>query len=305
MCYFRTGREKLDDLLDRAAQPRHASGNACIKLCYYIEQCRDSKSSCLRDLVFSEKSCMAMFNFYLEWNEKNQNRSMRQVLELLSSMISLNPSKEISASVKHKILQSIISILAHKAAQPLVKPAFKSLECMLAKGTISSEDLIKSYNDLQISNICNDSEMDALVRWDSLVSVMFEWLALADIAPAAGKCLVTLFLQLKKPPPSNSSGNWGDHNMLWQRWIRRGLANNSEALDNVKNYLFPALFKLDRSGSLTFLQDLNQHRSMSDLTCQELDAHSLLQLSAIEVGKKAGLVEERSEYCFLATLTVY
>ena len=279
-------------MLEKAAQPRHASGNACIKLCYFVEQCRNSKVASIRDVAFSEKTCLDLFNFYIEWNEKNQHRSMRQILELLSSLISLNPDGKKVDSVKETILRRLLSITTHQSAQPLVKPAFKSMESFLAKGTVSTEDLISCYEDHFYSGQSDaGSESDRNASWDSFISEVFEWLNLADVSPAAGKLLVTLFGSLRNE--SRSSQSTG-HTVLWQRWIRSGLRKNPETLENVKNYLFPPLFKIDRSGSLLFLGDLNSQGPLSGLQVQDANAHSLLHLAAIEVGKKTGLVEDPS-----------
>ena len=284
----------LGDLLGKAAQPRHASGNACIKLCYFVEQCRNSKFSSVREVAFSEKTCLDLFNFYIEWNEKNQHRSMRQVLDLVASLISLNPDEEISDSVKEAILQRLLSIITHQSAQPLVKPAVKSLECFLGKGTISTGDLIYCYEEnFYFRHSAANSGTDQNASWDSFMSEVFEWLSLPDVSPAAGKLLVTLFGKLKNEA-ERSPISRTDHTILWQQWIRSGLSKNPETLENVKNYLFPPLFKLDRSGSLLFLDDLNGQGPLSGLKIQDSDAHSLLQLVAFEVGKKSGLVEDPS-----------
>ena len=299
--YVRFAKEKLEEFLHRAAQPRHASGNACIKLCYYIEQCRSSKSSHIRDVISSKETCLDLFNFYIEWNEKNQNRSMRQVLELLSSLLSLSQEKEGVCSAKEFIIQRLLSIITHQAAQPLVKPAFKSLECFLGKGTVSTDDLILVYQEkipLKKSSLglrVDDSPSDSPL--DSLISEVFGWMTLPDVSPAAGKFLVTLFGELRKVSADADNGSTV-HTILWQRWIRRGLSKNPETLENVKNYLFPPLFKLDRPGSISFLKDLSKQKSILELRTEESNAHSLLQLAAIEVGKKIGLVEEPSTLSF-------
>ncbi|KAG0647573.1 tRNA (cytidine(32)-2 -O)-methyltransferase non-catalytic subunit TRM732 [Hyphodiscus hymeniophilus] len=289
-------RDILAALLDKASQPRHASGNACIKLCYFVEQCRNSKEPRLRDLAFSEKACIDLFNFYIEWNERNQHRSMRQVLELLTSLVSLNSDRESTDSITKAILQRVLSIIIHQSAQPLAKPAFKSLECFLGKGTISTAALIGCYEG-HIASIQSDSdtssEKDSL--WDSFMAEVFSWLTLPDVSPAAGKLLVTLFVKLGGEA-GRSLSLVANHTVLWQRWIRAGLSRHPETLENIKNYLFPPLFKLDRSGSILFLGDLNSQGSISGLQIEESNAQSLLQLAAIEVGKKLGLMEETSTF---------
>lgn len=287
--------QTLTEYLEQAAQPRHASGNGCIKLCYFIEQCRESTAQEIRDVAYSQDTCLRLFGFFIEWNEKNQNRSMRQILELVSSLLNQNPNKEISKAVKDVILQRNLAIIGHRGAQPLVKFAFKSLEVLLAKGTFSNQELIDGYQLEGSKNRTSreNSTSDAVLSWDNLVEESFDWMDLPDIAPAAGKFLVTVFRQLRAVESSNVLAD--DHSTSWQRWIRKGLTKDPESLDNIKIYLFPPLFKLDRPGSLLFLEQLNSQTSTSTNQTQELDAHALLHLAAMEVGKKAGLVEDPSE----------
>ena len=259
-----------------------------------MEQCRKSRKSTLQDLAFSEKTCLDLFNFYIEWNEKNQHRSMRQVMELLALLISQNPDEGCSDSVTEAILQRVLSIITHQSAQPLVKPAFKALEIFIGKETISTGALIDCYDDqISSSQPRSDVEPDRNFLWDSLISEVFAWLTFPDVSPATGKFLVTLFVKLRNEA-GESSFHTADHTVLWQRWLRNGLSKTPETLENVKNYLFPPLFKLDRSGSMLFLGDLNSQGTISGLRSEESNAHSLLQLAAMEVGKKSGLVEEPS-----------
>jgi len=248
----------------------------------------------IKDVGYSKDTCLGLFNFYIEWNEKNQNRSMRQVLELVASLINQNPDKEISKSVKDSILERNLAIIGHRGAQPFVKFAFKSLECLLAKGTISAQELIDAYSvEGGRSQTPRENSSNTVgLLWDSLVEESFDWMGLPDVSPAAGKFLVTVFRQLKKIEGSSAIGD--DHVASWQRWIRSGLTKDPEALENVKTYLFPPLFKLDRPASLQFLEQLNCQSPNSSDQGQEMDAQALLRLAAMEVGKKSGLVEDPS-----------
>jgi hypothetical protein len=117
---------------------------------------------------------------------------------------------------------------------------------------------------------------------------------LQDVSPSAGKFLVSLFKASKEAFPELDSG-LGTHTRLWQRWISDGLSKYPDALENVKNYLLPPLFKLDRTGSMAFLEELNSRGALSSEN-EHVESDFLVQLSAMEVGKKAGLVEESSEF---------
>ncbi|KUJ19378.1 uncharacterized protein LY89DRAFT_489399 [Mollisia scopiformis] len=286
--------ECLKYFLDKAAQPRHASNNACIKLCYFLDQCRISSSSVIQGVAISEKTCLELFSFYIEWNEKNQNRSMRQVLELVCSLITRNKDIDIALSLKSSIVQRTLAIITHQAAQPLVKPAFKCLEYLVGKGTISVRGLVGAVEESgAVSADMSASKYSEIEdnSWDDFFAGVFEWMTLPDISPAAGKFLVTIFRALRDQK-SKASGNRNEYSASWQRWIRNGLEKNPESLENVKNYLFPPLFKLDRAGSIIFLRDLNMATPSMISVTKGLHAHQLLQLSAMEMGKKAGLIEE-------------
>lgn len=273
------------------------SGSAYIRLCYFIDQCRKSSSEVLVRLAFSEKVCFDLWSFCLEGTEKNQHRSMRQVLELLITLLVVNPNKSHAKEYKQQILEQLLAILMHEGAQPHVKPGLKALEFFLGKGVISVPNLVavysnkKNVNPFEGSGACDEQQLSAFV------SDMFDWMTLPDTSPTAGKLLVTLFQQCRKNPDAITNQlQTSAHPTLWVRWIRDGLGKHPDALENVKIYLFPALFKIDRSSSVEFLGSLVQNVSIGSLQSEELDASSFLFLSAIEVGKKAGLVDDGSEY---------
>ena len=77
-----------------------------------------SQSSLVKDTIFAEKPCLDLFSFYIEWNEKNQARSMRQVMELISTMIAKNPLEETKVAIKKAIVERDMAIVTHQAAQP-------------------------------------------------------------------------------------------------------------------------------------------------------------------------------------------
>jgi hypothetical protein len=210
----------------------------------------------------------------------------------VASLLARHPDKRVSGNIKEAFLIRLVSILTHQAAQPLVKPAFKALDLFLAKGALSPKELLKAYERSIAPEPSDDyPKPETLASWDRLISNLFDWMIFPDISPGAGKCLVTLFRQVQNIPEANIP----DNTLLWQRWIRNGLDKEPEALENVKNHLFPPLFIFDRPGSMKFLEALNKQTPLSDLKCRrELNAHMLLQLAAIEAGKKAGLVEEPS-----------
>lgn len=221
---------------------------------------------------------------------------MRQVLDLLTSLLSSHPEPAASKSLVRIIVERLLSVISHQASQPLVKPAFKILEHLIGKGTIHIDDLAASRKHSTqevVASTRSDTGVSPSSTLDGIVSETFQWMNLQDVSPSAGKFLVSLFKVSKNATTGDRSDAAKSDTRLWQKWISEGLSKNPDALENVKNYLFPPLFKLDRAGSLVFLQALNQKGPL-DMEGQDMESQSLVQLSAIEVGKKAGLVEDSS-----------
>ncbi|KAI1004258.1 hypothetical protein K3495_g3956 [Podosphaera aphanis] len=280
------------NLLNKLSQRGLAStSNTCNGLCYFIEQCRNSKHPTLRRNIHSENICLALFTYYLEWSEKNQHRSMRRVLELVSTLILSNSDRQELETIKLSILKQCICTIGHEQSKPLVKPAFRSLEHLMRKGTISTSELITAYGKFSPTHMTGSSHFDKRhdSLWDSLVAEVFDWMSVPDISPIAGKFLVTIFCQTRN---SKSLLNVGIDITAWQTWIKRALEKEPDLLETLKNYLLPSLFSLDRTGSLEFLEDLNKEITFSQTQSEIVDSQALLKLAAFEVGKKTGLAEE-------------
>jgi hypothetical protein len=262
-----------------------------------VDLCRGSENQVLRCFAFSSSTSLDLFSFYVEWNEKNQHRSMRQVIELLVMLISVNPEKSSAEMVKAEILQRLLSIISHQSAQPLVKPAFKAMECLLSKGTLSAKDVLQAYDNpskMYRTRMAAEGHSNDTSSKISFVSSVFDWMSLPDTAPSAGKLLVTFFQMLRKSTTQGKAEDTASQTLLWQQWIRQGLTKYPDSLENIKNYLFPPLFKFDRSGSLDFLRGLSQDGQLKVAGNSGTDVQALLFLAAVEVGKKLGLVDEAS-----------
>lgn len=248
-----------------------------------MEQCSKSSSSSLRDFAFSECVSNELFNFYLEWTEKNQHRSMRQVVELLAALLLAHPSALKAHELRRMMTKKAVSIIAHQGAQPLVKPAFKFLECLLSKKAISSLDVFECYL---------ECVYDALGSWKTCISLFFGWMTYTDTAPAAGKFLVALILSAQARPIPKSLVYEEQEPANWQSWITDDLTAQPGFLESIRYYFLTPLFKADRAGALDFLQKLTTKSALTKNPGIDLDLSALLLLSAIEVGKKCGLVTE-------------
>ncbi|KAK7425361.1 hypothetical protein QQZ08_008147 [Neonectria magnoliae] len=272
-------------LLANAAQPRSASGNSCVKLCGFVEQASKSRSEALRAWSFNKDVIVELFTFYVEWNESDNHRSMRLVLDLLPRLITRNPDEEASQSTKRAMLDNLVSIITGISAKPLAKSAIKALDHLLTKNIVSMDEIYSSYVTLQQKGTPSDS----LAVWKAFFFEMFHWMRLHFVCPAAGRFIVVLYRALRRQTPDNSAGLSIE---TWHQWLLEVLTEDASILESIKNYIFLSLFRADKSESLLFLKRMNDYEAVSANVSLDMDIPALLQLAALETGKKVGLVEE-------------
>lgn len=293
---IRSAQGLFQQLLANASQPRGSTSDACVKLCGFVQLCAKSKQDSLTSWAFSEKTSHDLFNFFIEWNEKDQHRSMRLVLDLLTLLITQNPLQEAGDNVKMDLLHTMASIIGRQSTRPLVKSCITALSHLLTKSVLSLEDVAQMYQSVRPDL----AEQPAIILWQEWVAEIFRWMELTYVCPVAGKFLCILFSGLYKSSPSR--GCHGERTPLLdpttiRKWLETSLVANPGLLESIKNYFLAPLFKSDRALSIALLKELH-HVQPEDTGARndELDTAALLHLAALELGKKAAIVEEPREY---------
>ncbi|KAJ9154737.1 tRNA (Cytidine(32)-2'-O)-methyltransferase non-catalytic subunit TRM732 [Pleurostoma richardsiae] len=280
----------FDILLQDAARPRSTSTQACTRLCGFVQQCMKSDQTPLRNWAFSEETSLKLFDFYLEWNEKDQHRSMKLVLDLLTASMGRNPEPGVADSLKHHVLESLVSIISRQSTRPLVKSAISSLNHLVVKDVLSLDDVGGSYRKLAPGAAC----LSSFTMWRSFISEMFRWMDLSHVWPVAGKFLVTLFKGLQGRQLETDQGAPTVVTVSTiHAWLQEALANNPDLLESIKNYILNPLFRSDRGLSLELLESLNRIKPLGS-GGNDFDTAALLQLAALDAGKKCALVEDPS-----------
>lgn len=268
------------ELLQSAARPKQSSGHACVKLCGFVEQCSKSSSVALREYAFAEKTAYDLFNFFVEWNEQDQHRSMRLVLDFLKISISSNPSRDTAEAIRVKILNDVVSFITLRSAKPSIKSALTALDHFLQKGLVYLSEVLDTYR------LVHQIPQDQDVSWDVFVAKVFAWMESKHICPVAGKLLVSVF-----------TGPWyqdQDVRLLpdsWHRFLYSALNADIELLESIQIYILIPLFRSDKDhmqqylGHLFSLQGLTRDKTT-------LDINSMIWLAALEAGKKVGVVGE-------------
>jgi hypothetical protein len=119
---------------------------------------------------------------------------------------------------------------------------------------------------------------------------VYQWMQIAHLSPTVGKFIVCIYRELRK----------ADHIDLtprtWHSWLLERLIQDASLLESVKNYIFLPFFKTDKIEALYFLREVNKGDLISPRQEANLDTAALLQLTALETGKRVGLVEDPREY---------
>ncbi|KAK6864176.1 hypothetical protein PG995_000704 [Apiospora arundinis] len=271
-------------LLDIASKPKQSSGNACAKLCGFVEQCSKSSSSELSQFAFAEKTSIDLFDFFIEWNEQDQHRAMRVVLDVLNVAITKNPDPARGGAIKSRILTDTIEMMTLQSTRPAVKSAMTALDHFLNKKLLYLPAVLEIYQDV------HRSDLSSTVSWETFVAKIFEWMELQYVWPIAGKLLVTIFTC-----PWDEEGGLRFHPDAWHRFLRLGLATNVEYLEVVKLYVLMPIFKQDHDQAMKYLDLLFSLQSLTSEDHNDLGLDSILWLAALEAGKKVGAVGEPSD----------
>ncbi|KAI1169980.1 putative death-receptor fusion protein-domain-containing protein [Nemania sp. FL0916] len=275
----------FNELLANAAKPKQSSGNACSKLCGFVENCWKSHSSVLNSFVFAPATVTKLFDFFLEWNEQDAHRSMRLVLDCIVSAIIWNPNADISNSIRDSILHDTISAIILQAPRPSTKSSMIALDHFLQKKVISLIEVLQVY-----SRCCEDVCHQEAMR-DSFISQVFAWMELQHVWTVAGKLLVTILTQ----PWCQDDNSSKLHPSTWHRLILNGLKANPELLEPIKVYIFMPLFRTDPKSTLIYLDELTSLQKLTVNDSQGWDVNAMIWVALLEAGKKTGVVAEPNQ----------
>lgn len=166
------------------------------------------------------------------------------------------------------------------------------LNHLVIKYVLTLEDVARVYS-LARQDL---SGVPSSKLWESFVTELFRWMDLPYVVPVAGKLLVTIFSGLYKESKMPESPEKMTFDVaILHSWLEKALAANPDNLESIKNYVFTPLFKTDRDLSIKLLDDLNSLKPEQQKDGEELGAATLLQLAALEVGKKSGIVDDPSK----------
>jgi len=194
------------------------------------------------------------------------------------------------------VLCTLVAIVAKKSARMLTKSGLQCLDQFLNKKVVGLKEVYEKFRAVDPAV----EGLSSLEVWRAWAFHLFSWMELTYVCPLAGKCLVHVFKELYKASkdadaPAELKGFTLE---VWQEWLRDAMVQRPEVLEDIKVYVLTPIFKSGHEESLKLLEVFNTNSTLSSIDQEVSDQGLLLQLAALEVGKKHGLVEEPSDALF-------
>jgi hypothetical protein len=210
---------------------------------------------------------------------------MKSVLDLIIHLQRRNPDREASESLQKSILDTLISVTTGLSAKPVAKSVIKALDYFFVKAVFNLDDIQRTHSRLHQEG----HPSDELKTWRRLFQELLHWMRFHFASMAAGKLMVSLYRSLRK---RDSKDQFAISIELWHSWLLEALIDEPTLLESIKHYIFLPLFKDDRSEALHILRRMTNGEATAGMKGQDIDTPALIQLAALETGKRVGLVEE-------------
>lgn len=183
-------------------------------------------------------------------------------------------------------------IITRKYPKLLTKSGLQCLDHFWTKRAFQLDDIARKLRDTEPS-LATTSKLEL---WRCFSFHLFSWMEQAYVGPLSGKCLVHVFRELVKEDSTTDQDSERFSVDLWLGWLKDALAQCPGILEDVKNYVLVPIFKTDKASALLLLQTFNRTEALTSSQGELTDGAFMLQLAALELGKRFGLVEEPSEF---------
>ena len=280
---YRDLRLLLEALLCSAEHPALSAAHraaACNALYGFLEQGIASSVPELSALCFAGATWERVLELFLKNSANAKAKPMKQVLTTLLNLLIKNPDPSVTAFLKARTLSTALSIIIEHEDFSSVKPAMQVLElfvrtCIVDAPTvidaflkqISKDGASLDYATAQVSYHSN-TELDTSSYHESLIDVLvkniLQWVRFSDIAPVAGRLLITFFKSLRdRRDQDEANTSQTSRSPIWGVPLKRAIIEQPDLIEALEHYVLPELLLLNRSDTDAFLNTL----PLQDMQC--------------------------------------
>lgn len=300
---FRELHDLIDPLLETADLPdlnpghRAAASNA---LCSIIECCQASTTEYARDSILDDSIWLRLFNIYLQRSDDAKGKSMRQMLLLLTSVITKNQSTRAS-ELRLQAAATFVDIICDRQDRIKVKPALQGLAHFLLRDVVSIAQLLEIYGAQSTSN-----EQTGKSTPQTLFRVFLIWVVHHDTSLSAGHLVKNFLIQARRLPEYTKQNDSIAVSPLWIEPVVQMLQQWPDRLREFKANVFPHCFmpNIDEYLRLLSYLDFESHVQFKgelpqDLKTRRSQVSGLpkseefkILLAALETGKELTIVRD-------------
>lgn len=297
----------IDPLLETADLPdlnpghRAAASNA---LCSIIECCQASKTDYARHAILDESIWLRLFNIYLQRSDDAKGKSMRQMLLLLTGVITKDQSTR-ATELRLQAAATFVDIVCDRQDRVKVKPALQGLAHFLLRDVVSIAQLLELYGAQSASNGHSGTPSP-----QTLFKAFLTWVVHHDTSLSAGHLVKNFLIQARRLPEYSAQNESTSVSPLWVEPVVQMLHQWPDRLREFKANVFPHCFLPNIDEYLRFLSYLRfgvHVRSRGDLPqalrIYESQTNGLdrseefkILLAALETGKELTIVRDIGEY---------
>ncbi|KAF2201139.1 HEAT repeat protein-like protein [Delitschia confertaspora ATCC 74209] len=300
-------RDVIDPLLETADVVDLSSSHraaACNTICAVIEASRASGAQYVHDAVLEDGIWTRLFSIYMERSDNAKPKSMRQLLLLLSNLISREDTLY-SARLRKQATVAFLDVICERQNRLKAKPALQGLAHFLSKGLLSLSGLIELHSGSLAEGSRPSSTLESV---QSLLRRFLVWITHNDTVLSASHLIKDYFKQIRQSQLNfTSSSDVRSQGLpFWVKPVVDSLSRSLGKIQDFKSHVFPHCFQPQIQEYLSFLLYLGCGRHLgigADLYASEdgystgliaLDEFKVL-LAAIQTGKEMGIVRATDE----------
>jgi hypothetical protein len=281
---------------------RAAASNA---LCAIIEHCAASETDYVREAILDDSIWTRLFNIYLQRSGDAKGKSMRQMLLLLTSVITQDQSPR-AVELRRQATASFLDIICEREDRIKVKPALQGLAHFLLRDVVSIAQVVEQFSDLlKRSNGASPKS----VTPQTVFKAFLAWIVHHDTSLSAGHLIKNFLIQARRLPDYGEESSIHTITPLWIEPVVETLHDWPDRIQEFRTHVFPHCFQPNISEYTRFLAYLrfevhvphkgtlpDQFHNLSKRqTLLEGPEEFSILLAAIATGKELTIVKDNGK----------
>ena len=244
------------------------------------------------------------FDVILDRSNVAKPKTVRQFILLLANTTARSDAVT-NQKVVNGVLQMAFEILDCRTEQIKVKVALQVILALVHKHAVSLKQLAASYHaysKLSVETSPTSIPVDNHLK--QVLKTVFYWTRNVDAAHVVGTTVELFIRRWKEEQSGTTSTDTSKTLPVWVDVLVQSILHHPSNLSDYQNHVFPALFKIDVSDYLKFLQCIGlnnlfgtgSYTHSAAAAFDEVEVAPDILYASLQVGKKVGLIIETGEF---------